>query len=73
MKKAEFLEAYRAELLARYEWAKHPEKLARFMRAVEGTLEGDSLWCKEGDAVVSAWRTIGGKGKPSYKQLRTLK
>lgn len=73
MTKQAFLDAYRAELLARYPWAQDEAKLGRFMSSVYATLRGSiNHWNNDGEAVVAAWRKIGGKGKPTYKALRAL-
>lgn len=72
MSKAAFLATYRAELLARYDWAATPERLERFMTSVAGTLAGANTWNHDGEAVTAAWRAIGGKGKPSKKALQSL-
>ncbi len=71
--KQAFLDAYQRELLARYEWARDGAKLGRFMSAVEKTLTTSvNKWNNDGDAVTAAWRSIGMKGKPTYKALRSL-
>ena len=69
----EFFTAMRRELTARYEWARKPESLERFMRAVVATVaHGENKWNHNGKAVTAAWRAIGGKGKPTKKALRAL-
>jgi hypothetical protein len=73
MTKAQFMDAYREELVARYPWATDEAKLARLMGAVSETLHTDKApWSKDGEAVIAAWRAIGGRGKPTYKALRAL-
>jgi hypothetical protein len=73
MTKAAFLEAYRAEIISRYEWAKDTAKLTAFMLSVKHSIEGtSSQWANSGEALMAAWRAIGGKGKPTYKALRAL-
>lgn len=73
MTKSEFLNAYRAELLARYPWAQDAAKLARFLSSCGNTLSFNiKTWNHEGDAVTAAWKAIGGKGKPTLKALRAL-
>ena len=71
--KSAFLSAYHTELRARYPWAKTDEiKLALFMESCHNTLNGGGSWHHEGEAVVAAWRSIGGKGKPTLKALRAM-
>jgi hypothetical protein len=72
MTQSAFLTAYEFQLMARYEWARNPDKLSRFLDSCERTLKGASDWNHDGDAVTAAWRTIGGKGKPTLKALRGL-
>lgn len=68
-----FLTHYRAELTARYGWAQDVAKLDRFMTSCETTIASTAAtWNHDGDAVTAAWRSIGGKGKPSLKALRAL-
>ena len=73
MSKSQFLIKYRQKLSDTYFWAKDKVKLDNFMKSVSTTLEGtDSLWDFHGDAVVAAWKEMGGKGKPTLKALRNL-
>jgi hypothetical protein len=73
MDKAKFETALGAELMARYAWAREPAKLHRFMESVAGTIRGEFwTWNHDGEACAAAWRTIGGKGKPTMKALRAL-
>ena len=72
MTKNDFIAAYRAELLANYQWATDTAKLDRFMTVVADTLAGANTWNHNGIAVTAAWRTIGGKGTPTKKALRAL-
>lgn len=73
MTKDAFVSEYRAALLANYAWAQDAEKLERFLATVRRTLDtGVAHWNKDGEAVVRAWRAIGGKGKPTYKALYAL-
>jgi hypothetical protein len=73
MTKTAFLQAYRSELEVRYDWAGDNTKLDRFMSSVETTITTTtSTWNYDGDAVTSAWRKIGCKGKPTLKALRAL-
>lgn len=75
MTKAAFLSALSAQLPEKYEWAKDPARLARFMEAVASTINrpaGGGPWHHEGEASTAAWRVIGGKGKPTLKALRAL-
>ena len=74
MSRQKFLAHYREALLSTYEWARSdPAKLERFMLSVEETLASKhSTWRHVGDAVTVAWRSMGGRGKPTLKQLRAL-
>lgn len=73
MTKEKFLNEYRANLISTHEWARDPDKLARFMASVENTITtAAATWTHDGAAVVAAWRAIGGKGKPTLKALRAL-
>ena len=72
MTRQNFVTAYRAELIARYEWTRDIGKLDRFMLSVSDTLNGANTWNPEGEAVTAAWHAIGGKGKPTKKALRAL-
>ncbi len=70
--RAAFLAAYR-EALAVYPWAADAARLARFLASCDATLSTDrATWNHDGDAVVAAWRAIGGKGRPTLKALRAL-
>lgn len=73
MTKAAFLHQYEVELRARYAWTLNAEKHQRFMDSVCATITTDAKsWNHDGEAVVAAWRAIGGKGKPTLKALRAL-
>ena len=72
MTQTAFITSYRLELISRYDWASNPERLAKFMKSVSDTLNGANSWNHDGEAVTAAWRTIGGKGKPSKKALQAL-
>lgn len=73
MNKQTFLTNYRAELVARYLWAQDSAKLDKFMASCETTItSGAATWNHDGDAVTAAWRSVGGKGKPTLKGLRAL-
>jgi hypothetical protein len=74
MNKAAFLAALRAELVARNAWAvQNPAKLESFMASTETTLNTDrNTVTIDSDSFKAAWKTIGGKGKPTYKGLRAL-
>ena len=76
MTKQQFLDTYRAEIIARYSWAADTAKLERFMDSVRATIatqEGFAHWNHQGDAVDAAWKAIGGKEKhPTLKALRAL-
>lgn len=73
MSKAAFLATYRAELLARYPWTTDMGKLEQFMSNLSDGLDGKhNRWAHEGEAIISAWKAIGGKGKPRRKDLLAL-
>lgn len=72
MTKQDFLTAYETELKARYPWAADEAKLSRFLSSAKGTLNGLNTWNHEGEAVTAAWKSIGGKGKPTKTALRAL-
>lgn len=72
MTKFSFMVAYRAELIATYPWARVNDKLDRFMDIVIDALYGGNYWNFKGDAVDAAWKSIGGKGNPTLKDLRAL-
>jgi hypothetical protein len=72
MTQAAFLNSYGFQLMARHEWARNADKLSRFLDSCAATLHGANTWNHDSPAVTAAWRTIGGKGKPSLKALRAL-
>lgn len=73
MNKQNFYSAYRESLVRAYLWAQDDAKLERFMGSVKGTMEGGAkTWNHDGESVIEAWRSIGGKGKPTLKALRAL-
>lgn len=73
MTKEKFLTNYRDEIMSRYEWAYDVDKLDRFMASVRRTITTQAkTWNHDGDAVMAAWRSVGGKGKPTLKGLRAL-
>lgn len=73
MTKTKFLEALKAEVLKRYDWANDDARLVGFLDKTELTLNGDrNLVMIDGDSFVAAWRSIGGKGKPTFKALRAM-
>lgn len=73
MTREKFLRAYRDELKARYPWAADEAKLVRFMTSVaESITGGPKSWNHQGEAVTAAWRSLGGKGTPTLKQLKEL-
>ena len=73
MNRNSFLVAYRSELVARFAWAQDMGKLDRFMASCETTISTPAAtWNHDGDAVIAAWKSIGGKGRPTLKALRAL-
>lgn len=54
-------------------WAKDKAKLDRYMQTVEDTIAGkSSRWMCDGNALVIAWRELGGRNKPTLLKLRAL-
>lgn len=73
MTKLAFLTAYRAQMVAQYEWAKDGGKLDSFMHSVMSTIYSPKCtWVWDGPSTKAAWQAIGGKGKPTLKGLRAL-
>lgn len=73
MNRQSFMSTYRNELIARYPWAQDEAKLEKFMNSCATTISTlSATWNHDGDAVIAAWRAIGGKGKPTLKGLRAL-
>ena len=73
MTKTQFYEAYEKELIDRWSWAQDTDKRNRFMGSVRQTMEnGATTWNKNGPTTAAAWKTVGGKGIPTYKTLRNL-
>ena len=69
--RAEWLALYRAELLT-YAWAGDPERLARYLAAVEETIDGALTWTldPESPALVASWEAAGLPGRPNLGALR---
>jgi hypothetical protein len=81
MTKAAFLAALRASIeAAGYDWPAKPNPndpnetmLDRFIGRTETTINTTcNLVNIDSPSFVTAWRSIGGKGKPTYKALRAL-
>lgn len=81
MTKKAFREAYCWELLRSCMWTSGNEgikKLEKFMESVRLTIaeapdtRGKATWSHKGPCVTAAWHTIGGKGVPTLKALRSL-
>lgn len=75
--KTDFLEAYRAALVARYGnvWAGDARRLNRFVAYAELTLstpDSDAAWNHRGEAVDDAAKAVGLKARPSLSTLRAL-
>lgn len=70
----DFLVAYAAVLHDEYQWTHDITKFNRFIESVNRTLDGKpgTQWNHKGECVTRAWRSIGGKGVPSLRQLRNL-
>jgi hypothetical protein len=47
--------------------------LQSFLASVRNTLTGPrATWNHDGEWATAAWRSLGGKGKPTLKALRAL-
>jgi hypothetical protein len=68
-----FLAAWRRRIEATYDWAKDAEKIERFMGSIERMLTTDRN-CVDinSDTCRAAFREANGKGRLTYKALRTL-
>ena len=73
MDKFTFLAAYRAAIINAYAWATDTAKFDRFMRSVEVTITTtEATWIHDSPVVTAVWKSLGGKGKPTLKALRSL-
>lgn len=71
--KSAFMDAYRQELLARYQWARNDDaKLDRFMKSVANTLAGDNTWSRDGEAYHAALKTCNLPKRITLKALQAL-
>jgi hypothetical protein len=67
--------AFRAawiEALKAFPWASDPTKLANFAASIDRTLAGGQTCMIDGPACIAAWKSIGCKGKPTYKGIHAL-
>jgi hypothetical protein len=70
---ATFIAAYGDKLVTETTWAKDYDKLQSFLASVRNTLTGSrATWNHDGEWATAAWRSLGGKGKPTLKALRVL-
>lgn len=54
-------------------WANDRSRLEKFIERTSTTIRTNSNYVNiEGPAFVKAWQAIGGKGRPTYKALRSL-
>lgn len=80
--KKAFLEAYRAALIANYQWAKQRGLLGFYMAQVENAINGDPnglehrgemvkiVWQALGDELArGVWIMLGGNGAPTRDDL----
>lgn len=73
MTKQQFLDDYRAGLIATFAWAREPERMARFMQSVANTIRlNHNTWNHNSDVASIVWRKAGFKGKATLKGLRAL-
>ena len=73
MTKTAFLAAYRALLIAEWEWAREPGRIDRFMQSVERTIRSEAKpWNHDSPLAKRALRQIGCKERYSLKALRAL-
>ncbi len=76
--KKQFLEEYRAQLLATYGWAReHPDKLERFMASAKATIANEpsrfiNTWNRSGEAFENALVKCGLSKRITPKALREL-
>lgn len=67
-----FLATYRAELFARYEWAKDQERLDNAMEAVRATLNGKNCWMRSGISYETTLKALGLPKRITLKALQQL-
>ena len=73
MTKTEFLDRYRASLIAEFAWADDPARLERFMQSVSNTIcLNHNTWNHASAVADRIWRAAGFKGKATLKGLRGL-
>lgn len=73
MTKTQFLEKYRAALVAQCAWARDRVRLERFMDSVEVTLRTEgNPWNHHSEIAKNVLRALGFKGKPTLKAMRAL-
>ncbi len=71
---ADFTTALRREVVAEYEWAQRdPVQLDRFISRTTDALRTKRMaFVHDGPAVRRAWRSLGLKGRPTWKVLFTF-
>ena len=73
MTKTAFLAAYGAALKTRHEWALDPVRLETFMGSIRYYVrENQRAWLWQTPASQTAWRSIGCKGRITFKALCAL-
>lgn len=73
MTKTQFLNDYRASLLATMAWAGEESRLDKFMASVERTIRTEAkLWNHDSPLADKLWRKAGFKGRVTLKGLRAL-
>lgn len=73
MSKEDYIEAYAKMVKAECPWAADEERFTNFMAGMRLTVEGrGTVWIHDGPVAVAAWKSLGGKGKPTLKALRAL-
>ena len=73
MTKSELSAAYRDLLPRVFPWAQDQDRLDRFMASFERTIRTSAAtWNHNSPTIWQAWRTLGGKGRPTLKAMRAL-
>lgn len=58
--------------LQQFPWFADPVKRENFSASIDRTLAGGQTCMIDGPACIAAWKSLGGKGKPTYKALHAL-
>lgn len=60
------------ENIEQFPWSFDKTRMANFTASIDRTLAGGRTCMIDGPACVAAWKSIGGKGMPTYKGLHAL-